>query len=220
MLFDLKNQQIANDNSVVLNGISLQINAGEKIAILGKSGAGKSTLLRYLYQQKQQQTAWIPQDPSLVNVLSVYHNVYMGRLDTYPLWRNLWNLLLPFDSDKQAITQLLNELTLSEKLLIKCNQLSGGQQQRASVARGLYQSKKLIMADEPVSAVDVKQGAAILQLINNKTETVIIALHDAQLALENMQRIIGIKDGKIALDASSNSITMDDIHKLYEAKSI
>ncbi len=217
MLFNLHNETISNDNSIILDGINLQIVAGEKIAILGKSGAGKSTLLRYLHQQQLQQTAWIPQDPCLVSVLSVYHNVYMGRLNRYPLWRNCWNLLRPFNSDKHAIEQLLKQLTLGDKLFTTCKQLSGGQQQRTSVARGLYQNKSIIMADEPVSAVDVKQGAQILQLINQKTQTVIIALHDAKLALENMQRIIGIQDGKIALDAPANTITLGDIHKLYES---
>lgn len=214
-MFDLQQANLSNDGVVVLQGLKLRILAGEKVAVLGKSGAGKSTLLRYLYAQKRELSAWIPQHPALVEVLSVYHNVYMGRLDRYPLWRNLWNLLRPVETDVNAIRALLTELKLEHKLFARANTLSGGQQQRTSVARALYQNKKLILADEPVSAVDVKQGLEILRRINSHTDTVIIALHDAELALNCMQRIIGIRDGGIMMDAPASELTMDDIHALY-----
>ncbi len=216
-LFSLHNATLSHDGLVVLNHISLTIYKGEKVALLGESGSGKSTLLANFYQQQRQACSWVPQAASLVQALSVYHNIYSGRLDQYPTWRNIVNLLRPFKSDVDEITLLLAELNLQDKLFHKAQTLSGGQQQRTAVARALYQQRESVLADEPVSAVDVKQAQRILEYINRQSQTVVVALHDAVLAHHCMDRIIGLREGKIYLDVSTQDIECTELLSLYDA---
>ena len=215
-VFKLQDVTIRYDDTAVLANINLSINAGERIALLGKSGAGKSTLLRYLYQQKSTDCAWAPQAPALSTALSVYHNVYMGRLNEYPTWRNLWNLIRPFKLNVDEIKVLLTALSLQEACFSKVNTLSGGQQQRTGLARALYQKKSILLADEPVSAVDEFQAQEIIQSLSAYSETIILGLHDSHLALNYCDRIIGLKDGNIVVDAATNTLTMADLACLYQ----
>lgn len=215
-LFDLQDVTIRYDDNIVLANVNLTINAGDRIALLGKSGAGKSTLLRYLYEQAPEQCAWAPQVPALSNALSVYHNVYMGRLSDYSTWRNLWNLIRPFADNLSEIKQLLTELRLQDECFSKVSALSGGQQQRTGLARALYQKKPILLADEPVSAVDEYQAEEIIQSLHSYSKTIILGLHDSHLALNHCDRIIGLKDGNILVDAPSNTLGMADLACLYQ----
>ena len=215
-LFELHDVTISYDDNVVLAKLSLTIDAGERIAILGKSGAGKSTLLRYLYEQSPAECAWAPQAPALSQALSVYHNVYMGRLSDYPTWRNLWNLIRPFANNVIEINRLLRVLRLKDECYTKVNTLSGGQQQRTGLARALYQNKPILLADEPVSAVDEYQAVEIIKSLQAYSQTIILGLHDSFLALNHCDRIIGLKDGNILLDAPTSQLGMADLACLYQ----
>ena len=214
--FDLQDVTISYDNHTVLANVNLRIEVGERIALLGKSGAGKSTLLRYLYQQLPTECAWAPQSPALSQALSVYHNVYMGRLNDYPTWRNLWNLIRPFQHDVTQIKAVLAQLKLDKECFTKVNTLSGGQQQRTGLARALYQKKPILLADEPVSAVDEFQAEAIIQLLQEYSSTVVLGLHDSYLALNHSDRIIGLKDGEILIDQASSQLNSSDLACLYQ----
>lgn len=219
-LFDLQDVTISYDKTIVLANVSLTINAGERIALLGKSGAGKSTLLRYLYGLSSGHTsgqcAWAPQAPALSQSLSVYHNVYMGRLKEYPTWRNLWNLIHPFENNVSDIKRLLDVLRLKEECFNKVNTLSGGQQQRTGLARALYQEKPILLADEPVSAVDEYQAEEIIQCLQSYSHTIILGLHDSYLALNHCDRIIGLKDGKVLVDSPTSQLNISDLACLYQ----
>jgi phosphonate transport system ATP-binding protein len=96
------------------------------------------------------------------------------------------------------------------------NQLSGGQQQRTALARALYRHCPVFIGDEPVSSVDEFQSQELLQLINQQHSTVVVALHDRELALHNYQRIIGLKQGQVVLDAPSATLSTEQLAFIYQ----
>ncbi len=214
-LFVCNRQQLSYQNRAALHDINLQIHSGEKVALIGASGSGKSSLLRLLYAQQRNNTALCPQQPGLVPMLSVFHNIYMGRLDTYSLLKNLRTLLIPAAQDLAEIGELALELGLKDKLRTSIDRLSGGQMQRAALGRAIYQKRPVFMGDEPLSSLDPMQGARLLHLLNQRHNTVVIALHNRQLALEGFDRVIGLKAGRIVLDAPSETLTLQNLDGVY-----
>ena len=190
----------------MLHDIDLTINAGERVAVMGRSGAGKSTLLNLLYERLADRVALIPQAAALVKTLPVFHNVYMGRLDRHPTWYNLRTLVWPARRDVAEIEGVLDLVGLADKLFAKAGTLSGGQQQRTSVARALYNGRPIVIGDEPVSALDRVQGAEILGKLCARHETAILAMHDIPLALAHADRVVVIEDGRIVLDAPARTL--------------
>ena len=207
-MFKLDHYQLDNR----LNDITLSINAGEKVALLGPSGGGKTSLLNVLHQQSSEKTcadqiAWCPQEHGLVESLSGYHNIYMGQLERHNALYNLANLIKPLAQPKQAIIELSLELGLDSELLWKSvAQLSGGQRQRIGIGRALFRQQDVFLGDEPVSSLDPVQAQKILQLILNRHSTIVLALHNRKQALENFNRIIGIKAGKIVFDSPTKEL--------------
>ncbi len=199
----------------VLNDIDLTIKAGERIAVMGRSGAGKSTLLSLIYEKLAERVALIPQGAALVKNLSVYQNVYMGRLDRRSTWRNLRNLAWPTHRDIREIEQVLDLVGMADKLFAKAGALSGGQQQRASVARALYNGRPIIIGDEPVSALDRVQATEILGRLCARSETSILALHDIPLALAHADRVIVLEAGRIVLDTPASAVSATDLIPYY-----
>lgn len=195
----------------VLREIDLKIQPGERIAVMGRSGAGKSTLLNLIHERIGEKVALIPQTAALVKTLSVYHNVYMGRLDRHTTSYNLFNLLWPRRRDLAEIEALLDLVGLREKIFAKAGSLSGGQQQRTSVARAFYNSRNVVIGDEPVSSLDRTQATDILTKLCLRHETSILALHDIPLALSHATRVLIIEDGRIALDAKSGELRAADL---------
>jgi len=214
-VFHLDNASVSYGGKAVLAGVTLRIAAGEKVALVGESGAGKSTLLRLLREQQPQQVAWCPQAQGLVPVLSVFHNIYMGQLDRHGTLYNLANLLKPREREVNAVGQVATMLGLAEKLFTSVDRLSGGQQQRVAVGRALFAGKPVFLGDEPVSAVDEYQAEDIAQLITAAHDTVVLALHDITLALACCERVVGLQDGKIVLDAPAATLTANDLAPLY-----
>lgn len=215
VLFCLADAHLAYEGHSVLNNISLQIVAGERLALVGKSGVGKSTLLAALRKQLAMGVAWCPQQPGLVPALSVYHNIYMGGLHRHGNFYNLFNLFKPLLQPLAEVRALATLLQLDEQLFTAVEQLSGGQRQRVAIGRALYQQQNIFLGDEPVSAVDDYQAERLLHLICEKHETLILALHDVELALRVCDRIIGLKDEAIVLDAPSSSLKVADLAPLY-----
>ena len=215
MLLRLVNQDLGYDRHTVLHGVSLTINAGDRIALVGESGAGKSTLLAAIQGRLLEQAALVPQNPGLVGSLSVFHNIYMGRLHRHPTWYNLLNLAWPRRREIEVIRPLAARLGLEEKLFERAGELSGGQQQRVGVCRALHQGGALVLGDEPVSAVDYYQARTVLDALHEYFDTTILAMHDVELALRYASRIIGLKRGVIALDQPSAGLAASDLDFLY-----
>ena len=199
----------------VLGPLSLTLAPGECVALVGKSGAGKSTLLSLLYDEAGSRAAYMPQELGLVDTLSVFHNVFMGRLNHHRIWYNVANLVYPFRAEREVIEPILRRLALAEKMREPAGELSGGQRQRTAVARTLHQRAELLLADEPVSALDGPLAHEVMKALTESYSTAVIALHDVDLALQYCQRIVGIRDGQIALDEPSARLTTNDLQPLY-----
>ncbi len=222
LAFALDKVSVHYGERTVLADISLTIARGEKVAVVGESGAGKSTLLGLLRQQRAKHhdndIAWCPQAPGLVPILSVFHNIYMGQLDRHHIGYNLLNLLLPRAREVAAVGALATTLGLNEKLWASVDRLSGGQQQRVAVGRALFMQRPIFLGDEPVSALDAYQAHDIMQAITATHDTVVFALHDINLALTACNRIVGLRDGRLVLDAPSSALTARDLAPLYQVQ--
>ena len=214
-LFKLEGVSAGYNGKEVLHDINLSIEAGERVALVGPSGAGKSTLLGLLYAQQKDQAALVPQDSALVRSLSVFHNIYIGRLHHHATWYNLLNLIRPMNKEVEAMLPILNRLRLEDKLFTRAGELSGGQQQRTGVARALFHGGAALLGDEPVSAVDAHQSQVVLDAIRAGHETVVLAMHDISLALAYTQRLIGLKDGRIIFDRPTRGMQASELDEFY-----
>jgi phosphonate transport system ATP-binding protein len=199
------------DGRRVLHSVDLDVREGECVAVMGRSGAGKSTLLHLLFAEKRDEIAFVPQAASLVQTLSVFHNVYAGRLDRHSTVANLRTLVWPTPREVAQVRDVLARVGLAEQIFQKAGSLSGGQQQRVSVARALYNGRPILIADEPVSALDRIQGSAVLRVMKSRHPTSVLALHDVHLAIEHADRIVVLEDGRKTVDAPSHTLTARDL---------
>ncbi|MGQ4879708.1 ATP-binding cassette domain-containing protein [Billgrantia sp. LNSP4103-1] len=200
---------------VVLRRLTLALQEGERVALLGQSGAGKSTLLGELRRRLGRQAAWCPQHHGLVPQLAVYHNVFMGRLPEHSALANLWNLVRPLQRPWHEVAALCDELGLAGLLRRPVGELSGGQRQRVAIARALYQARPLFLGDEPVASVDPHQAFRLLGLIDTRHTTSVIALHQRELALTHFDRVWGLREGRLVIDAPATSLTLAELDALY-----
>jgi len=215
--FELVSASLRYKDVDVLSNINLSIKQGEHVALLGKSGSGKSTLLKMLYQQCHKYCALVPQNISLVEALSVYHNVYMGQLNQHNTFYNLLNLVWPQTEPVKDVSEILQTLALGELLYTATGELSGGQKQRVAIARAMFQSNHVLLGDEPISALDTVMARKVMHLLHDQHETVVLAMHDVEMALCFADRVIGIKDGVIAIDRQTKGISVDDLYFLYQS---
>jgi phosphonate transport system ATP-binding protein len=226
-----------------LSGVSLSLNPGEKVALIGPSGSGKTTLLRLLGLQEKptsgnvatlgcdlagncatsiretrSKIGMLPQDLGLVANLRVIQNIILGRSGTRNFLRTCRDLLFPSKTDRDEIFATLERLDIAEKIYDRTDSLSGGQRQRVALARTLFQHAEILLADEPLSAVDPARGRDVLKLLTALCDdaglTLIVSLHQVELAREFFPRIIGLKEGQIAFDGTP---TDDEISDLYSS---
>ncbi|MEE2729401.1 MAG: ATP-binding cassette domain-containing protein [Pseudomonadota bacterium] len=215
IVFELSGFTFHHGELKVLDDISLCVRRGEKVALLGASGAGKSTLLMQLYQQQPQQCALQPQSGALVDLLSVYHNIFMGGLERVGTLAALWNLVRPLPAAKADIRAIARQLGLEDKLWHSVDRLSGGQRQRVALGRALYRRQPVFLGDEPVSAVDPLQASALLAHALAQHETAVVSLHNRHLALEQFDRVILLRAGKIERDCAAAEISSEHLDALY-----
>lgn len=199
----------------VIGPLSLRVQQGEKVALVGKSGAGKSTLIRLIHERVDRESSLVPQDLGLVNALPVFHNVFMGQLDKHSAWYSVVTLIRPFFRDREKVREILEALGMPEKLWMPAASLSGGQRQRVAIARALYRNAPMLLADEPISALDGPMAHLVMELLRQRFDTSVIALHDVEMALKYCNRIVGIQDGQVALDEASDRLKAADIMFLY-----
>ncbi len=215
-MFELDNVSVSYKDTLALKNISMRIDGGEKIAFIGPSGSGKTTLLYTLYELKKRRSAFVHQNYALVSQLSVFHNVYIGRLDHYPTPYNLLNLLKPQQKEVAQIRPILDSLGMATFINKRVGALSGGQQQRTAIARAMFRESPIIFADEPVSSIDPHQAGAVLELITQGKKTVILSLHAVDLALEFAERIIGLHFGQLVFDLPVAKVSDALLTQLYQ----
>lgn len=221
---------------------SLRIARGERVAVVGPSGAGKSTLLRCLkgfvrprtgkvevlgvnfeYANRparraaNQRVALIYQQFHLVPRLSVLENTLCGRLGRTHRWRSLVGSFTP--EDLRVAWAAIVEVGLAEKVHQRADTLSGGEQQRVAIARALAQEPELILADEPVSSLDPAWAADVLELLatiqSRRHATLVMSLHQPDLARRFTERIIGLRGGRLLWDLPAGELTEDALRALY-----
>lgn len=197
-----------------LDGVSLSINKGEFISIIGPSGSGKSTLLHILGGVDRPTSGNIFIENSDISKYSKKEMAFFRRRKVgliyqfYNLIPNLTvehNIKLPVELDRKKVdsnlfNDLVDKLGIKSKLNSFPNELSGGQQQRVAVARSLIYNPAIVLADEPTGNLDRQNSKEIIEILKyfNKRlkQTVIIVTHDENISL-NTDRIITIIDGKI-----------------------
>lgn len=223
--------------------LSLEIGAGEHVAIIGPSGSGKTTLLEVLacamrplsgslsvdgqdpwqlskseLQRLRGHLFLAPQVPPLPPRQRVVTAVMAGRLPTMSLFASLRSLIVP--SDLPGALEALKRFDLSEKLFERVDQLSGGERQRVGLARALMSPASLWLIDEPLSSLDpARLQQAMRALVESATErgaTLVTTLHQVDAALAFFPRIIGLRQGKLAFDLSSAQVTEQALESLYE----
>ena len=228
-----------------LAGLSLAAAAGERIAVIGPSGAGKTTLLRVLgaalrpgegtvhtlgeapwqlqagaLKKLRSRIGTVHQSPPIAPRLRVVTAVLSGRLGEWSTLRALRSLLYP--SDIEGAYDVLSRLSLEDRLFERCDRLSGGQLQRVGIARALYQRPDLLLADEPVSALDPTLADATLGELVAQSEatgaTLVASLHAVDLALRWFPRIVGLRNGELVFDRPNAEVTPAMLEALYASE--
>lgn len=219
-MLQFSGEALAYGDHTVLSGVDFNLRPGERVVLLGRSGAGKSTLLNASYRRLAEthpDIALVPQEHGLVPQLSVFHNVYMGRLDAHGALYNLANLVWPFPAQRRTVASVLETVGLAGFDRKAVESLSGGQKQRTALARAIHRGGRVLICDEPVSAVDERHAAALVDELATRFETVLLALHDVGLARRVATRLVGIRAGRIVFDLPSAEVSDGDIHDLYRA---
>lgn len=226
----------------VLNDISFDVPKGEIVGLIGPSGAGKSTLIRcinrlidptegdiYLddvclsglsssqIREQRRHIGMIFQEYALVERLSVMENVLSGRLGYLSFWRSFLRRYPQQDIDNAF--EYLERVSLIDHANKRADELSGGQRQRVGIARALAQDPRLLLVDEPTASLDPKTSRQIMRLIQSicreKGLSAIINIHDVPLAMQFVDRIIGLQGGEVVFDGKPDELTEDVLTRIY-----
>ncbi|MBM7771420.1 phosphonate transport system ATP-binding protein [Actinokineospora baliensis] len=212
----------------VLNGVDFSVGAGELVALLGANGSGKSTALRCVVGLVEadagvvrvagRAAAMVFQQIHLVRRRNVVDNVCAGGLAGLPLSRSLTPALFPKDLRDRAMA-CLDRVGLADRAKDRAGSLSGGQQQRVAIARALCQGAKVLLADEPVSALDPAAATQVMELLqklaHNDGLAVAAVLHQPDLARRYADRVLGLLNGEIRLSTKGSELSDMDIDALY-----
>jgi phosphonate transport system ATP-binding protein len=227
----------------VLKGVSLELRRGELTAVLGGNGCGKSTLLRCAIRLldpdagssvlcgndlaklkgkplriARREAAVVFQQIALVKQRTALDNVCAGALGQMSLWRSLSPLSFPREiRDRAAVA--LHRVRMLDHAWQKAGTLSGGQAQRVAIARAYCQQASVILADEPVSALDPRAAEEVLELLRDLADSdglaVLTVLHQPDLALRYAHRVVGMKAGEVAFDKAPDDVAPEDVGSLY-----
>lgn len=230
------------NGTVGLKDVNLTIQDGEFVAIIGRSGAGKSTLLRSVNRMHditegtltvngtcvsglkgkalrhfRRGIGMVFQSFNLVSRTTVIRNVLSACVPEMPFWRVLLGVFRK--EDKIKALEALDKVGILDKAYIRADQLSGGQQQRVALARTLAQDPKIILADEPVAALDPVTAKQVMEdfvRINREMGiSILLNIHHVELAIEYADRIIGIRAGEIVYDGPSKEVDATVLAAIY-----
>lgn len=225
-----------------LNGINLEIPAGQVVGLIGPSGAGKSSLIRCVNRLiepsagkiflgdrdvtalsrrdlrfARRRIGMIFQEYALVERLTVMENVLSGRLGYVPFWRSFLRRY-PTAYVENAFA-LLDRVGLTAHADKRADALSGGQRQRVGIARALEQDPELLLIDEPTASLDPKTSRQIMRLIveicKERNLPAIINIHDVLLAQAFVERIIGLRGGEVVFDGTPDMLDTAALTRIY-----
>ena len=246
MSFELEKIGLVHANGQrALRSVSLAAARGERVAIIGPSGAGKSSLLRLLatslrptegrisvlganpwqlsggdLKRLRSRIGVVHQAPPLPPRQRAITAVIAGRLGQWPWWKSALSLLYP--ADIAGPRDQLARLDLADRLFERCDQLSGGQLQRVGVARVLYQRPDLLLADEPVSAMDPALADLTVNQLHGEAATrgvtLVASLHVVDVALRWFPRVIGLKAGEVVFDLPAVKVSDGVLGDLYASE--
>lgn len=227
-----------------LDDVNVGFETGGITVLLGLSGSGKSTLLRHInglhtptsgsvrvlgqalgslgnksMRELRRDVGVIFQSFNLVGPMSVLENVCTGQLGSLKGPR-LSLMMYPKKVRREALEKL-DRVGLADRAYQRADTLSGGQQQRVAIARALMQHPKVLLADEPVASLDPVSSLEVINLLRQISMedhlTVISSLHQVQLAIEFADRIIGLRNGSMVLDQSTDGLTAEEASKIYSS---
>lgn len=225
-----------------LKNINLTIEQGEFVAIIGLSGAGKSTLLRTINRMHditegtlivdgtdvmtlhgkslrrfRRRIGMIFQSFNLITRTTVIKNVLTALVPDLPWWRAVTGIFTR--RENMEALEALEKVGILDKAYVRADQLSGGQQQRVALARTLAQNPQIILADEPVAALDPVTAKQVMDDFKHINEsmgiTVLINIHHVDLALQYATRVIGIRAGEIVYDGPAAEVDQQVLDRIY-----
>jgi phosphonate transport system ATP-binding protein len=225
-----------------VDSVSLSIEAGSFVGVIGRSGAGKSTLLRMINRLQEPSSgsirwqgtdvtalkgkalrdwrmrcAMVFQQFNIVGRLDVMTNVLIGRLNHTSRAKSLLKLWTA--EDRAIAVSALELLDITQLAGQRAESLSGGQQQRVAIARALVQEPEILLADEPIASLDPRNTRIVMDSIARLNRdfgiTVLCNLHDLDIAKEYCGRLIGMAAGKIVFDGAPDALTEETARELY-----
>ena len=231
-------------DTTALDGVTISVEPGEKLAVIGASGAGKSTLFRALTRSvpldsgtvtlggqdlyalsgrglgaARRRVGTIHQAYNLIPELSAGTNAALGEVGGMGRLATLRMLLLGTDDDLgRRVEVSLGRVGLGDRVRARTADLSGGQQQRVAVARLLVQGPGLILADEPFAAVDPVTAQSVMEALlelNHEGATLLVNLHDVGVA-RTFPRVVALREGRVAFDGGPEGLTNRLLAKIYE----
>jgi len=243
---EAKHPAAPRSSAAALRGFSLQVDVGEHVAVIGPSGSGKTTLLhcaaaalkpalgtvrvdgrdpwsipRRELAQLRARLFLAPQVPPLPPRQRVVTSVLAGRLPAQNIAASVRSLFYP--SDIPAAHRALQRFDLSEKLFERVDRLSGGERQRVGLARALLAPATLWLIDEPLSALDPTRARQAITTLTTDARargcTLVVSLHDVEIALAFFPRIVGLRNGAVAFDLPASHVTEEHLAPLYEQES-
>jgi phosphonate transport system ATP-binding protein len=230
------------DAAAALDGVSLNVERGEQVAVIGPSGAGKTSLMlvvaaalppsrgaltideqapwslpRGALQRLRGKLFLAPQVPPLPPRQRVVTATLAARLPAQGLWPSLRSLFYP--DDIAGAHAALSRFDLADKLFERVDRLSGGERQRVGLARALLSPATLWLIDEPLSALDPTRArqsiSALVDEARARGVTLLATLHQVDVALERFPRIVGLKAGRVAFDLPAARVTREMLAELY-----
>ena len=243
MRFELQDVSRTWGERVALQQVSLTIEPGERVALIGPSGGGKTTLLRLLggalspsegavladgqaldgltpraIREHRSAMSLIAQGGGLVPQLTVHRNVTAGRLARWPWYKTLASMV--WSMDKADTRDLLESVGLGDRQWDRTSTLSGGQQQRVAIARALAGHPQVILADEPTAGLDRSTASEIVELLLTRTGddrlTFLVSTHWVSMARTRFDRLLGIREGRVVIDRPAADVDDALLDALYE----
>lgn len=243
MILEVKDISVQYEKNIdAIKDVSFDLNEGDFVALIGPSGAGKSTILKainalnplskgsVLYKGEdvhslgakdlrrlRRKIAFIFQDTSIIENISVLDNVLLARLGEKKFFEAMLSKFT--DDEYMDALKAIEMVGLKEKTYALAKDLSGGQKQRVAIARALFQKSDLILADEPISSLDIETKRSIVDIFKmlntDYNKTIIISMHDLDLSLEYAKRVIAIKDHRVYFDRSTDELDYDGVKDLF-----